>query len=141
MSDYTTQPSKSLGRSPFLGPFQSGGTGEKTRRFFFADLVLGKRLSRPVTGSSVGHGSSSGRDARLPAQFRFRPHFQFRAKATLKSDQKSAIDHALLDASQQIHFVDTVTRMTQKTSQPFGIKADMTFPQLPRLANQFPRDA
>jgi Zn-dependent peptidase ImmA (M78 family) len=67
----------------------------------------------------------------------FRPHFQFRAKATLKPDQKSAIDHALLDASQQIHFVDTVTRMTKKASQPFGIKADMTFPQLPRLANQF----
>lgn len=51
-----------------------------------------------------------------------RPSFQCRARAT--SPQRDDIDQTLLDASMQVHFVDTAYRLAQKAPKPFILRAD-----------------
>ncbi len=62
-----------------------------------------------------------------------RPHFQFRAKASRHPEQTPAIERALLDASQQIHFLDTALRLAQKAPRPFSLMAE--FNSIPDLPN------
>jgi transcriptional regulator with XRE-family HTH domain len=65
-----------------------------------------------------------------------RPHFKFRAQKT--SPQHDAIDRALLDASLQVHFVDTAFRLAEKTPKPFSLRADFdSFGALPNITTNF----
>jgi Zn-dependent peptidase ImmA (M78 family)/transcriptional regulator with XRE-family HTH domain len=65
-----------------------------------------------------------------------RPHFKFRAQKT--SPQQDAIEHALLDASMQVHFVDTAFRLAEKAPKPFSLRADFdSFAALPNIAANF----
>jgi Zn-dependent peptidase ImmA (M78 family)/DNA-binding XRE family transcriptional regulator len=63
--------------------------------------------------------------------------FQFRAKATLKAEQRRQVDSVLKDASEQVYFVDVVFRAAGKILKPFGLKADFSYEQLTGLAAQF----
>jgi Zn-dependent peptidase ImmA (M78 family)/transcriptional regulator with XRE-family HTH domain len=51
-----------------------------------------------------------------------RPSFQCRARVT--SPQRDSIDQTLLDASMQVHAVDTAYRLAGKIPQPFILRAD-----------------
>jgi Zn-dependent peptidase ImmA (M78 family)/transcriptional regulator with XRE-family HTH domain len=63
-----------------------------------------------------------------------RPRFQFRARAT--SPQRDEIEHALLDASMQVHFVDTAWRLAKKAPAPFSLRADFdSFDALPNITS------
>jgi transcriptional regulator with XRE-family HTH domain len=63
-----------------------------------------------------------------------RPRFQFRALAT--SPQRDEIEHALLDASMQVHFVDTAWRLAKKAPAPFSLRADFdSFDALPNITS------
>jgi hypothetical protein len=65
-----------------------------------------------------------------------RPHFKFRAQKT--SPQHDAIDRALLDASLQVHFVDTAFRLAEKAPKPFSLRADFdSFGALPNITTNF----
>jgi Zn-dependent peptidase ImmA (M78 family)/transcriptional regulator with XRE-family HTH domain len=62
------------------------------------------------------------------------PDFQCRAKAT-RHDQSPDVDRALLNAAEQIHFVNTALRLAQKTPRPFNLCADFSsVPDLPNFA-------
>lgn len=62
-----------------------------------------------------------------------RPHFKCRAQAT--SPQRDEIDQAMLDASAQLHFVDTALRMSKQPPVPFSLWAEFdSFSNLPNIA-------
>lgn len=62
-----------------------------------------------------------------------RPSFQCRAQST--SPQRPAIEHTLLDASMQVHYVDTALRLAKKTPVPFSLWAELdSFENLPNIA-------
>ena len=62
-----------------------------------------------------------------------RPHFRCRAQTT--SNQRDAIDQTMLDASEQLHFVDTALRMAKQPPVPFSLWAEFdTFANLPNIA-------
>jgi Zn-dependent peptidase ImmA (M78 family)/DNA-binding XRE family transcriptional regulator len=63
--------------------------------------------------------------------------FQFRAKATLKTEQRQQVERVLKDASEQVYFIDVVLRAAGKNLKPFGLKADFSYDQLTNLAAQF----
>jgi Zn-dependent peptidase ImmA (M78 family) len=67
----------------------------------------------------------------------FCPQFHFRAKVTLTAEQQRELDRVLKDASQQVYFVDVVSRAAGKTLKPFGLKADFNYDQLTSLTAQF----
>ena len=73
-------------------------------------------------------------DYLLNAQFSV--HFQFRAKKTLPSSQKTAIERALLDAEMQIHYLDSVYRQAKCLPRPFALRMDFMQQQLPAIAEQ-----
>ena len=60
-----------------------------------------------------------------------RPHFQPRTRVT--SPQQDAIDRTLLDASMQVHYLDTAHRLAGKIPAPFSLCAD--FDSFDNLAN------
>jgi len=60
-----------------------------------------------------------------------RPHFQPRTRVT--SPQHDAIDRTLLDASMQVHYLDTAHRLAGKAPAPFSLSAD--FDSFDNLAN------
>lgn len=65
-----------------------------------------------------------------------RPQFRFRAKASPHPEQSPAIERTLLDASQQVHFVDTALRLAGKTPTPFSLLAQFTtFDELPNITS------
>lgn len=65
-----------------------------------------------------------------------RPRFKFRAQKT--SPQQQAIEHTLLDASMQVHFVDTAFRLAEKTPKPFSLRADFdSFDALQNITTNF----
>jgi Zn-dependent peptidase ImmA (M78 family)/transcriptional regulator with XRE-family HTH domain len=65
-----------------------------------------------------------------------RPQFKFRAQKT--SPQHEAIETALLDASVQVHFVDTGLRLAEKPPKPFSLRADFdSFAALPNITTNF----
>jgi Zn-dependent peptidase ImmA (M78 family)/transcriptional regulator with XRE-family HTH domain len=62
-----------------------------------------------------------------------RPTFQCRARAT--GPQRDDIERTLLDASMQVHYVDTALRLAKKTPVPFSLWADLnSFDNLPNIA-------
>lgn len=66
-----------------------------------------------------------------------RPQFHFRAKASPHPEQTPAIERTLLDASQQIHFVDTALRLAGEAPTPFSLLAQFTaFKELPNITSQ-----
>jgi Zn-dependent peptidase ImmA (M78 family)/DNA-binding XRE family transcriptional regulator len=67
----------------------------------------------------------------------FTPQFHFRAKATLEAEQERQVERVLKDASQQVYFVDVVTRAAGNNLKPFSLKADFSYDQLAKLAVQF----
>ncbi len=60
-----------------------------------------------------------------------RPHFQPRTRVT--SPQQDAIDRTLLDASMQVHYLDTAHRLAGKAPAPFSLSAE--FDSFANLAN------
>ena len=60
-----------------------------------------------------------------------RPHFQPRTRVT--SPDQAAIDRTLLDASMQVHYLDTAHRLAGKAPAPFSLCAD--FDSFDNLAN------
>jgi Zn-dependent peptidase ImmA (M78 family)/DNA-binding XRE family transcriptional regulator len=60
-----------------------------------------------------------------------RPHFQPRTRVT--SPHQEAIDRTLLDASMQVHYLDTAYRLARKVPAPFSLCAD--FDSFDNLAN------
>jgi Zn-dependent peptidase ImmA (M78 family)/transcriptional regulator with XRE-family HTH domain len=65
-----------------------------------------------------------------------RPQFRFRAKASPHPEQTPAIERTLLDASQQVHFVDTALRLAGKAPTPFSLLAQFTsFKELPNITS------
>ena len=60
-----------------------------------------------------------------------RPRFQPRTRVT--SPQQDAIDRTLLDASMQVHYLDTAHRLAGKAPAPFSLCAD--FDSFDNLAN------
>jgi Zn-dependent peptidase ImmA (M78 family)/transcriptional regulator with XRE-family HTH domain len=60
-----------------------------------------------------------------------RPHFQPRTRVT--SPDQDAIDRTLLDASMQVHYLDTAHRLAGKAPAPFSLCAD--FDSFDNLAN------
>jgi len=66
----------------------------------------------------------------------FRPQFKFRAKSTLTVQVKAACRRAVLDASEQLHFVHVVLRESKRTPAPFTLRADFNQPQLPGIARR-----
>jgi len=64
------------------------------------------------------------------------PQFKFRAQKT--SPQHEAIEHSLLDASMQVHTVDTAFRLAEKAPKPFSLRADFdSFDALPNITANF----
>ena len=62
-----------------------------------------------------------------------RPHFKCRAQTT--SHQRDDIDQTMLDASAQLHFVDTALRMVKQPPVPFSLWAEFdSFANLPNIA-------
>lgn len=62
-----------------------------------------------------------------------RPHFKCRAQTT--SPQRDAIDQTMLDASAQLHFVDSALRMARQPPVPFSLWAEFdSFANLPNIA-------
>jgi Zn-dependent peptidase ImmA (M78 family)/DNA-binding XRE family transcriptional regulator len=62
-----------------------------------------------------------------------RPSFQCRARPT--SEQRDAIEHTLLEASMQVHYVDTALRLAKKPPVPFSLWAEFdSFENLPNIA-------
>lgn len=66
-----------------------------------------------------------------------RPVFQFRAKSTLTLAKQTAVNRALIDASEQTYFIESILRLAGKPLQTFGLKADFSFPQVAQLAATF----
>jgi Zn-dependent peptidase ImmA (M78 family)/DNA-binding XRE family transcriptional regulator len=66
-----------------------------------------------------------------------RPVFSFRAKCTLKADQQAAVNRALLDATEQTYFIESILRMAKKPVQTFTLRADFSMPQVSDLAKTF----
>ena len=65
-----------------------------------------------------------------------RPEFKLRAQKT--SPQQDAIETALLDASVQVHFIDTALRLAEKPPKPFSLRADFdSFAALPNITTSF----
>lgn len=63
-----------------------------------------------------------------------RPHFQPRTQVT--SPDKDLIDRTLLDASMQIHYLDTAHRLAEKAPVPFSLCADFdSFANLPNITS------
>lgn len=60
-----------------------------------------------------------------------RPHFQPRTRVT--SPHQEAIDRTLLDASMQVHYLDTANRLAGQAPAPFSLCAD--FDSFDNLAN------
>jgi Zn-dependent peptidase ImmA (M78 family)/DNA-binding XRE family transcriptional regulator len=62
-----------------------------------------------------------------------RPHFKCRAQTT--SPQGNEIDQAMLNASEQIHFIDTALRMAKQPPVPLSLWAEFdSFENLPNIA-------
>lgn len=62
-----------------------------------------------------------------------RPNFKCRAQIT--SPQRDEIDQTLVDASAQLHFVESALRMDKSTPVPFSLWAEFdTFANLPNIA-------
>ncbi len=62
-----------------------------------------------------------------------RPHFKCRAQTT--SHQRDDIDQTMLDASAQLHFVDTALRLAKQPPVPFSLWAEFdSFSNLPDIA-------
>jgi Zn-dependent peptidase ImmA (M78 family)/DNA-binding XRE family transcriptional regulator len=66
-----------------------------------------------------------------------RPVFSFRAKATLKADQQAAVNRALIDATEQTYFIESILRLAKQPVQTFGLRADFSMPQVSNLAKSF----
>lgn len=67
---------------------------------------------------------------------RLEAHFQFRSKKTLAAEKKSAIEHALVDAEMQLHYLDACYTLSKQLPEPFTLKLDF-FPQhVPTVAAQ-----
>lgn len=65
-----------------------------------------------------------------------RPRFHFRARST--SPQHGAIEQALVDASAQVHFIDTASHLAEKAPKPFSLRADFdSFDALPNVTTHF----
>ena len=63
-----------------------------------------------------------------------RPNFQCRAQTT--SPQRKDIEHTLLDASMQVHFVATAIQLAKKTPVPFSLCAEFdSYENLPNIAS------